>query len=179
MEKKEIKIPRFWVYFAAFVSGVVMTTLIGLLLGVSMALTFVTNALVYGTLFIASYNVWDKVDKQRYRLTWKYWTLIGLIVASDFMFAFTAMADTKDKGIIGASITACLLVITGCFAWFIYAPSQKEIFAQIREASKMQIKAYLEEHAGEEAETVAAGLLELMLAPKAKEEAPEGEEVDE
>ena len=178
-EKKEIKIPRLWVYLAAFVSGLAVTTIFGLAFGVQYALDFVTNAAIFGVLFVTAYNVWDKVDKQTYRLTWKYWVLIALIVVTDFLFLFAAKAEVRDTCIVRLCIFAVGLTITGFYAYFIYAPSQREIFAAVKEASKAQLKAYLEEHAGESADVVAEGILELMFAPKKEEEAPEGEEVNE
>lgn len=177
-EKKEIKIPRLWVYLAAFVSGLAVTTLFGLAFGVQYALDFVTNAAIFGVLFVTSYNVWDKVDKQKYRLTWKYWVLIALIVVTDFLFLFAAKAETQELCTVRLCIFAVGLILTGFYAYFIYAPSQKEIFEAIKEASKAQIAAYLDEHGAEPNETVAEGILELMFAPKKKEEAPEGEEAN-
>lgn len=178
-EKKEIKIPRLWVYLAAFVSGLAVTTLFGLAFGVQYALDFVTNAAIFGVLFVTAYNVWDKVDKQKYRLTWKYWVLIALIVVTDFLFLFAAKADTKDTCVVRLCIFAVGLILTGFYAYFIYAPSQKEIFEEVKEASKTQIREFLDEHAGESTDVLAEGILELMFAPKQKEEAPEGEEANE
>ena len=177
-EKKEIKIPRLWVYLAAFVSGLAVTTLFGLAFGVQYALDFITNAAIFGVLFVTAYNVWDKVDKQKYRLTWKYWVLIALIVVTDFLFLFAAKAETKEMCIVRLCIFLVGLILTGFYAYFIYAPSQHEIFAKIKEAAKVQIKEFLDEHAGEPTDVQAEGILDMMLAPKKKEEAPEGEEAN-
>lgn len=177
-EKKEIRIPRLWVYLAAFGSGVVVTAILGILMGVPSAIDFVTYCGLFGILQTVSYNVWDKVDKARYRLTWQYWTLIALIVAADALVAFSAMSGNRFCGAIclvaGISVAAIALI----FAYCVYAPSQREIFNTVKDASKLQIKEYLDIHLGEPTEAVAAGLIEMMLSPKKKEETPEGEEAD-
>lgn len=178
-EKKEIRIPRLWVYLAAFGSGVVVTAILGILMGVPSAIDFVTYCALFGVIQTVSYNVWDKVEKARYRLTWQYWTLIGLIILSDALVAFSAMSGDHFWGAICLVAGLSVAAIAFIFAYCVYAPSQKEIFATVKEASKAQLKEYLDAHAGEASEEVAEGILELMFAPKKKEEAPEGEEVDE
>ena len=177
-EKKEIRIPRLWVYVSAFVTGVIVTMAFGMVFGFESAVTFLTTALIYGVLFICSYNVFDKIDKQPYRLTWKYWTLIGLIVLSDFLFLFLAKAPTKAAGQFRAGLFVAALVATICFAYYTYRPEQIEIFSKIKEASKMEIVKFLEEHVGESNEALAEGILGVMFAPKKKEETPEGEEAN-
>lgn len=178
--KKEIRIPRLWVYASAFVAGLVVTTVMGLCLGAEYAIDFVTNAICFGCIFILSANVFDRIDRQKFRLTWKYWTLVGLIVVTDFLFAFTAKAETKDTCIIRACIFFVGLILTSFYAYFIYAPSQYELFAEVKEASKKELVEYLDGHAGEETTVMAEGILELFLAKKVKKEAEkEGEEVSE
>lgn len=177
-EKKEIKIPRLWVYLAAFVSGFAVTAVLGVLMGVPSALDFVTFAGLFGVIQTVSYNVWDKVDKQRYRLTWQYWTLIGLILASDALIAYSALSGSHYWGSMSLVAGVFMAAVACIFAYSIYAPSQKAIFAEVKEASIAQVKEYLDAHMGEGTDAIAEGLIEMMLAPKAKEE-PEGEEENE
>lgn len=178
-ERKEIRIPRLWVYVSAFVAGLIVTTGFGLAFGVEYCLDFVTNAAIFGVLFVTAYNVFDKIDKQPYRLTWKYWVLIALIVVTDFLFLFAAKAETQDMCIVRLCIFAVGLILTGFYAYFIYAPSQREMFAEINEAAKAEIAKYLNEHSGEDNMVVAEGILDILFAPKKKEEPSEGEEANE
>lgn len=181
-EKKEVRIPRFWVYLSAFVSGLVVTTSFGLAFGVDYALDFVTNAAIFGVLFVTAYNVMDKVDKAPYRLTVKYWVLIALIVLSDFLFLFSAKAEDQNTCVVRLCIFAVGLILTGFYAYFIYAPSQKEIFAQVKEESALAIASYLDENGGKPTIELAEGILALIFAPKKKEkkeeEVAEGEEAN-
>ena len=180
-EKKEIRIPRLWVYAASFFAGLIVTTGFGVAFGVEYAIDFITSAVCYGVLFIAAYNIMDKIDKQPYRLTWRYWVLMALIVVTDFLFVALAKAPTKEDGFLRIGLLTTALVGTVCFALYSYAPEQKRIFADIKDASKAAICEYLDEHASESHESIAEGILALIFAPKkkAKEEAPEGEEANE
>lgn len=174
-EKKEIRIPRLWVYVSAFFAGLVVTTGFGLAFGVEYALDLVTNCAIYSVLSIAAYNVFDKVDRQPYRLTAKYWVLMALIVVTDFLFLFAAKADTKDLCVVRLCIFAVSLILTGFYAYFIYAPSQVEIVENVKNEAKNGIAQYLNEHGGEAPETLAEGILALIFAPKVKEPKPKKE----
>lgn len=179
-EKKEMRIPRLWVYICAFFAGLVVTACFGLGFGVEFAVSFLTESALYGILFITAYNVMDKVDRQPHRLTVKYWVLIALIVVTDFLFLFAAKAEDKNTCIVRLCIFAVGLIFTGFYSYCIYAPSQKELFVQMKDEAKAGIAEYLREHAGEPSEDVAGGLMELIFAPKKKaKEEPQGEEADE
>lgn len=179
-EKKEIRIPRLWVYVCAFLSGLFVTTAFGISQGVGYAADFITNSAIYGCIFVLTANVFDRVERQPYRLTVKYWVLVAFILVTDFLFMFAARAVTKDDCIVRLCIFAVGLILTSFYAYFIYAPSQKEIFEEVKANAVEGIASYLDENGGQPTKTLAEGIVEMLFAPKKKEEeeATEGEEAN-
>lgn len=178
-EKKEIRIPRLWVYVSAFLAGLAVTSVFGLAFGVEYAADFITNAAIFGVLFITASNVMDKVDRQPHRLTVKYWVLIALVVVTDFLFLFAAKAGDKNTCIVRLCIFAVGLILTGFYAYFIYAPSQMELIEKMKEGSRVAIAQYLDENGGKPVEELAEGILALIFAPKPKREKKQKKETPE
>lgn len=174
-KKREIKIPRLWVYVSAFATGVLVTSLMALCFGAEEAIEFFTQTLIFGVVFIASSNVFEKIDRQPYRLTWKYWTLIGLVVLSDFLFLFLAKAPTPEDGKLRLGIFVASLVATVCFAYYTYKPEQMEISEKVKKV----IATYLEENAGKTNDEIADGIFQFVYAPQRKKKTEEGEEANE
>lgn len=161
-EKKEMKIPRLVVYIFTFLAGVLISTAFGLAFGVNFALDFITSATIYGVLFIVFYNIFDKVDRYRYRLTPKYWILIMLIVFCDFMFLFTSRSETIDVMLLRLAFWLVSLILTVCFAYFVYKPSQIELHLTVRDNTIEAISNYLAAHGSLTSRQAAEGIVALL-----------------
>ena len=166
--KKEhtIRIPRLVVYVAAFILSVVICVAFGLAFGLAYAAEFVTSAVVLGVVFMLGYNICEKADEQPWRLTPKYWGLVALILLTDFLLMFCAKAPDMETGKYRVLVLAVAGVTLGFYTYFVYAPSQKELLAEVKKKVKEAVAKYIGEHTGEAPEIVADGLVELVLAPK-------------
>ena len=163
---KEVKIPRLAVYLIALSAAIVICIGMSLVFGVAYAVEFATVAIFNCVIAFVAYNIIDKWDEQPWRLTPSYWIEVVLIVLSDVLFILTAKSPSAFAGGILFVATLSSVAVLWIYTFAIYAPRQKALLSDVKKKVKGAVAKYIGEHTGETPETVADGLVELVLAPK-------------